>query len=65
VTNLRKRMLEESQRRNYSQSTARCYIHAVENFEVLPSFARAAWPGSARSIAPRSRTTFARMFGAD
>jgi len=32
VTHLRQRMLDELQRRNYSQSTARCYIHAVEDF---------------------------------
>ena len=32
MTHLRQRMLDELQRRNYSQSTARCYIHAVEDF---------------------------------
>ena len=32
MTHLRQRMLEELQRRNYSQSTARSYIHAVEDF---------------------------------
>jgi Phage integrase, N-terminal SAM-like domain len=31
VTHLRQRMLEELQRRNYSQSTARSYIFAVED----------------------------------
>jgi len=34
VTHLRQRMLDELQRRNYSQSTARCYIHAVEDFAM-------------------------------
>jgi len=32
VTHLRQQMLEELQRRNYSQSTVRSYIHAVEDF---------------------------------
>src|SRR5580700_11337680 len=32
VTQLRKMMLEELQRRNYSQHTTRCYIRAVEDF---------------------------------
>jgi Phage integrase, N-terminal SAM-like domain len=32
VTHLRQRMLEELQRRNYSQSTVRSYIYAVEDF---------------------------------
>ena len=32
MTHLRQRMLDELQRRNYSRSTARCYIHAVEDF---------------------------------
>ena len=32
VTNLRKRMLEELQRRNYSESTIRVYLHVVEQF---------------------------------
>jgi integrase/recombinase XerD len=32
VTQLRKRMLEELQRRNYSQATTRSYILAVKQF---------------------------------
>ena len=32
MTHLRKRMLEELQRRNYSQSTIESYLHAVEDF---------------------------------
>ncbi len=32
MTHLRQLMLDELQRRNYSQSTARTYIHAVEDF---------------------------------
>ena len=32
MTHLRQLMLDELQRRNYSQSTTRCYIHAVEDF---------------------------------
>ena len=32
MTHLRQLVLDELQRRNYSQSTARSYIHAVEDF---------------------------------
>jgi hypothetical protein len=32
VTHLRQMMLDELQRRNYSQSTVRSYIHAMEDF---------------------------------
>jgi len=32
VTHLRKMMLEELQRRNYSESTTRCYTRTVEDF---------------------------------
>ena len=32
MTHLRQLMLDELQRRNYSPSTVRCYIHAVEEF---------------------------------
>jgi integrase/recombinase XerD len=34
VTHLRKRMLEELQRRNYSEGTTPAYLHAVEQFAV-------------------------------
>ena len=32
MTHLRQRMLDELQRRNYSQKTAAIYLHAVEDF---------------------------------
>lgn len=32
MTPLRKRMLEELQRRNYSESTKRAYLHIVKDF---------------------------------
>jgi integrase/recombinase XerD len=32
VTRLRKMMLEDLQRRDYSQDTIRCYLRAVEDF---------------------------------
>jgi len=32
MTHLRKMMLEELERRNYSQSTSRAYIHRVFDF---------------------------------
>src|SRR5258707_13834974 len=32
MTRLRKMMLEELERRNYSESTTRCYIRTVEDF---------------------------------
>jgi hypothetical protein len=33
VTHLRKRMLEELQRRNYTEGTTRAYLQAVQQFE--------------------------------
>src|SRR5450755_1548817 len=32
MTHLRKMMLEELQRRNYSENTTRCYLRTVEDF---------------------------------
>ena len=32
MTHLRKKMLEELERRNYSASTVRCYLGVVEDF---------------------------------
>ena len=32
MTHLRKMMLEELQRRNYAETTTRCYLRAVEDF---------------------------------
>lgn len=32
MTHLRQRMLDELQRRNYSQKTATIYVHAIEDF---------------------------------
>ncbi len=32
MTHLRKKMLEELERRNYSASTVRCYLRVVEDF---------------------------------
>ena len=32
MTHLRKMMLEELERRNYSETTKECYIQAVEDF---------------------------------
>ena len=32
MTHLRKMMLEELQRRNYSQTTTECYVHSIEHF---------------------------------
>ncbi len=32
MTHLRQMMLDELQRRNYSQSTVRSYIHVIEDF---------------------------------
>jgi hypothetical protein len=42
VTHRRKMMLEELQRRNYSENTIRCYIRTVEDFsrEGRESYAR-------------------------
>jgi hypothetical protein len=35
VTRLRKMMLEELERRNYSKETARAYVHAMKDFAGL------------------------------
>ena len=32
MAHLRKKMLEELERRNYSASTARCYLRVVQDF---------------------------------
>jgi integrase/recombinase XerD len=36
VTHLRKLMLEELERRNYAQATARAYVHALKDFATYP-----------------------------
>ena len=36
---IRKLMLEELERRNYSPNTARCYLRTVEDFRAAPR-----WP---------------------
>jgi hypothetical protein len=59
VTHLLQLMLDELQRRNYSPSTVRCYIHAVKDFfEILPSLARAPGPDPYSRVpgAPVSRS---------
>src|ERR1035438_7490268 len=51
VTHLRKLMLEELQRRNYSQTTARAYLLAVRQFRrVLPPTAGSTGPRSHPAI---------------
>ncbi|WP_157467120.1 hypothetical protein [Edaphobacter aggregans] len=41
MTHLRQKMLDELQRRNYSQNTVYTYLHAVEDFfQVFSPLAR-------------------------
>jgi hypothetical protein len=54
ATQLRKMMLEELQRRNYSENTTRCYIRTVEDFsptlQLFPgSLKRGKTPCNARN----------------
>jgi len=54
VTRLRKMMLDELQRRNYSQSTVRSYVYAVEDFSKYFHRSRTA---SVQSISASTRHT--------
>jgi hypothetical protein len=58
MTRLRKMMLEELERRNYSQGTTRCYLRAIAEFARY--FHRSpdgqVWPACATCLASRSDT---------
>ena len=57
MTHLRKMMLEELQRRNYSQTTVRAYLLAVRRL-------RRALPSAAGSAGPRSHPAILRLSAA-
>ena len=46
MTHLRQKMLDELQRRNYSQNTISTYLHAVEDFSRFSPLARQIGTGS-------------------
>jgi len=53
MTRLRKMMLEELERRNYSEATTRCYIRTVEDFSNDSSVLQMVWvPNTFVNIRP-------------
>ena len=46
MTHLRKLMLEELERRNYSDETTRAYVHAIKDFASYSNNLRTSWDRS-------------------